>query len=184
MEILSGMLGVLIVYLLIVLALAIVMIAAEWKLFTKAGRRGWACLIPIYNIYTQADFSWSHKMAVVLAWLSGASVVLSAIGSVAAEMGNPTLILTLSILILLVAVPLYILELITNYKTLVCFDLDTIWCVLGAFFYGIAVLVVGFSKDIRYFPPDVIERKKKARKMAEKKVYEAYMTTDFDAFED
>ena len=30
---------------------AIIMIAAMWKIFTKAGQPGWACLIPIYNIY-------------------------------------------------------------------------------------------------------------------------------------
>lgn len=35
---------------LIILALIIFMIAAIWKVFTKAGEPGWACLIPIYNI--------------------------------------------------------------------------------------------------------------------------------------
>ncbi len=33
------------------LLVAILMIAALWKIFTKAGQPGWACLIPIYNIY-------------------------------------------------------------------------------------------------------------------------------------
>ena len=28
----------------------IIMIAAEWKIFTKAGKPGWAILIPIYNV--------------------------------------------------------------------------------------------------------------------------------------
>ena len=27
------------------------MIAAWWKIFTKAGQPGWACIIPIYNLY-------------------------------------------------------------------------------------------------------------------------------------
>lgn len=31
------------------LAIMVLMIASYWKLFTKAGRPGWACLIPIYN---------------------------------------------------------------------------------------------------------------------------------------
>lgn len=26
------------------------MIAAQWKIYTKAGKPGWACIIPIYNI--------------------------------------------------------------------------------------------------------------------------------------
>ena len=41
-----GMLGTL-----IWLALTILMIVSMWKLFTKAGQPGWACIIPIYNIY-------------------------------------------------------------------------------------------------------------------------------------
>jgi hypothetical protein len=33
------------------LLVAVLMIVALWKIFTKAGQPGWACLIPIYNIY-------------------------------------------------------------------------------------------------------------------------------------
>ncbi len=34
---------------LIMLVLMILLIASFWKIFTKAGEPGWACLIPIYN---------------------------------------------------------------------------------------------------------------------------------------
>jgi hypothetical protein len=37
--------------LLVGLPLAILLIAAQWKIYTKAGQPGWACIIPIYNIY-------------------------------------------------------------------------------------------------------------------------------------
>src|ERR687892_1700109 len=33
------------------LAFTILMIAACWKIFTKAGQPGWAAIIPIYNLY-------------------------------------------------------------------------------------------------------------------------------------
>jgi len=33
------------------LAFVLLMIAAQWKLFEKAGVAGWKCLIPIYNMY-------------------------------------------------------------------------------------------------------------------------------------
>lgn len=33
------------------LALALVLIASLWKIFTKAGQPGWAAIIPIYNYY-------------------------------------------------------------------------------------------------------------------------------------
>jgi hypothetical protein len=33
------------------LAIAVICIAAFWKVFTKAGQPGWAAIIPIYNVY-------------------------------------------------------------------------------------------------------------------------------------
>ena len=33
------------------LAFTILILAALWKIFTKAGQPGWACIIPIYNLY-------------------------------------------------------------------------------------------------------------------------------------
>jgi hypothetical protein len=35
----------------IYLAILIICIAGMWKAFEKAGQPGWACIIPIYNIY-------------------------------------------------------------------------------------------------------------------------------------
>lgn len=34
-----------------ILAVAVFVIAAMWKVFTKAGQPGWAAIIPIYNVY-------------------------------------------------------------------------------------------------------------------------------------
>jgi len=42
--ILGGSLG------LVYLALIVLMIIAWWKIFTKAGKPGWAAIVPIYNI--------------------------------------------------------------------------------------------------------------------------------------
>jgi hypothetical protein len=33
------------------LAIAVLMIAALWKIFDKAGEPGWAAIIPVYNLY-------------------------------------------------------------------------------------------------------------------------------------
>ena len=37
-------------YSLIILAFYVLIIAAQWKIFTKAGQEGWKALIPIYNV--------------------------------------------------------------------------------------------------------------------------------------
>lgn len=39
------------VFLIVELALLVLIIAALWRIFTKAGQPGWAALIPIYNAY-------------------------------------------------------------------------------------------------------------------------------------
>src|SRR5687768_2286834 len=35
----------------LIIAIALIEIIAQWKVFTKAGQPGWAAIIPIYNIY-------------------------------------------------------------------------------------------------------------------------------------
>ena len=40
-----------IAYLILVIALYVLLIIADWKIFTKAGKPGWASLIPFYNLY-------------------------------------------------------------------------------------------------------------------------------------
>lgn len=37
---------------LVAMIFGIVMIVANWKIFTKAGKKGWISLIPFYNMYT------------------------------------------------------------------------------------------------------------------------------------
>ena len=40
-----------ILFLVLWLAFIVFLIAAQWKIYEKAGQPGWACIIPIYNIY-------------------------------------------------------------------------------------------------------------------------------------
>lgn len=49
--------GFLIVYYLFALALSVVIIVAMWKMFVKAGKPGWACLVPFYNNYCLFDIA-------------------------------------------------------------------------------------------------------------------------------
>lgn len=46
----DGVLGLIGAYSFIVLALAVVSIIAQWKIFSKAGKPGWASLVPVYNM--------------------------------------------------------------------------------------------------------------------------------------
>lgn len=42
--------GIGVVAILIYLAIVVLMIASAWKIFVKAGKPGWAAIVPIYNI--------------------------------------------------------------------------------------------------------------------------------------
>ena len=51
----GGILGIL--CLVIELAIIVVIIAGMWKTFEKAGKPGWACIVPIYNLIVLAEIA-------------------------------------------------------------------------------------------------------------------------------
>ncbi len=40
-------------YMVMMLAIVVVAVVANWKIFTKAGKPGWAAIVPFYNLYVQ-----------------------------------------------------------------------------------------------------------------------------------
>lgn len=42
-------------YFIFILVLVVIMVASWWKLFVKAGKPGWAALVPIYNVWVFAE---------------------------------------------------------------------------------------------------------------------------------
>lgn len=46
------------IYLILILAFALISIIATWKIFTKADEPGWASIIPIYNLYVMFKIVW------------------------------------------------------------------------------------------------------------------------------
>lgn len=60
----------------------IVLVIADWKIFTKAGEAGWKSIIPIYNGYILYKISWKTSVF----WIT---VVLALIGGILNGIGNP-----------------------------------------------------------------------------------------------
>ena len=60
----------------------IVLVIANWKIFTKAGEAGWKSIIPIYNGYILYKISWKTSVF----WIT---VVLALIGGILNGIGNP-----------------------------------------------------------------------------------------------
>lgn len=42
-------------YMGVILILCVIMIVANWKIFTKAGKPGWASIVPFYNLYVMFE---------------------------------------------------------------------------------------------------------------------------------
>ncbi|MBE6850211.1 MAG: hypothetical protein E7504_00505 [Ruminococcus sp.] len=61
--------GSYVVFLIIGLVVSVLMIVAQWKLFTKAGEEGWKSLIPIYNGYVMFQIvygqGWKYFLTLV-----------------------------------------------------------------------------------------------------------------------
>jgi len=72
----EGALGAMCVIWLLVLGLSVLMLAAMWKVFTKAGRPGWACIVPIYNIIVLLDVVGKPVWWIVLYFIPIANIVV------------------------------------------------------------------------------------------------------------
>ena len=64
-------------FILCILAWAVLVIVAEWKIFTKAGKEGWKALIPIYNTYTLLQILNMEPMLCLLMLVPFANFMLS-----------------------------------------------------------------------------------------------------------
>lgn len=64
----GGALGALFggVFLIIWLAVVLLIVASLWKVFTKAGKPGWACLVPIYNLIVLLEIAGKPAWWIVL----------------------------------------------------------------------------------------------------------------------
>ncbi len=57
------------------LALALLMLVSFWKIFAKAGKPGWGCLIPIYNCYLLIKIAGKPGWWLILFFIPLANIV-------------------------------------------------------------------------------------------------------------
>ena len=68
--------GVSTVYVILSLAISVLTLVAMWKIFVKAGRAGWKCLIPFYNTYCLYDIAWGNGWLFLLMFVPCVNVVV------------------------------------------------------------------------------------------------------------
>ncbi len=81
--ILGAVMGFLIVFILIALALAVLNIIGTWKILQKANKPGWGSLIPIYNQYLLCQISGVNPWWILIAIFSPILTVIPIVGSLA-----------------------------------------------------------------------------------------------------
>lgn len=68
--------GVSAVYVILSLVISVLTLVAMWKLFVKAGKAGWKCLIPFYNTYCLYDIAWGNGWLFLLMFVPCVNVVV------------------------------------------------------------------------------------------------------------
>ena len=71
--------GVMIVW----LAVVVLLVAALWKIFTKAGQPGWASIVPIYNLIVALQIAGKPLWFIVLFFIPIANLVAAILVNVA-----------------------------------------------------------------------------------------------------
>ena len=61
------------------LIVAVIAIIALWRVFSKAGRPGWAAIIPIYNIYTLVKVSGNSGCFTLLYFIPIVNIIIAVI---------------------------------------------------------------------------------------------------------
>lgn len=56
----GGIVIFLMVFVVIAIAVGILMLVAQWKMYKKAGERGWAAIIPFYSNYVLVKLTWGN----------------------------------------------------------------------------------------------------------------------------
>lgn len=111
-------------------------VAACWRIFEKAGLRGWTSLIPVYNSYVRYQLAWRPKWFWVSFLLQAASIALDLWGGVG------TLWSTLAMGIWLVGAWIH---LSANYRLGRVFGRGVLFSLALAVFPPLFTLILGFG---------------------------------------
>lgn len=71
--------GVMTVYAVIALAVAVISIVAQWKIFVKAGKPGWGAIVPFYNMYCLFEMTFGTGWLFLLSFVPCVNVVITII---------------------------------------------------------------------------------------------------------
>ena len=131
--------GMLTSILAVVLIFYVLLIIAMWKIFTKAGEKGWKSIIPIYNVYIYfkiagvKNYFWILFCAIIIEY-----IVIAAAGQNSAVAGIVTIIYVILALVL---------DILHSVKLSKAFGHGGGYAVGLILLPNIFTLILGFGKD-------------------------------------
>ncbi len=144
-ELLTTILAGIAIYATICLIWYIIMVVANWKIFTKAGQPGWMSIIPILNTFIIFKISWNTMMFWIML---GAGVLGSVLSTIAGEDGG-----ILAILGIICTLAMLVIGLIDTHKLSKSFG-HGIGFTLGLIFLSpVFTLILGLGKS-QYIGPN------------------------------
>ena len=151
------------IIMLFVLAIAVIVIIAKWKLYEKAGEPGWTAIIPVYTIFQQVKITTGeYHLAIVWVILMGINTfgttfqsILNIIANTSdGKLGMLAVIgLPFSLIGTVAALAGAVLGGYINYMFAKSYGQSDVMCILAIFFTPIVYLIMAFSKDTQYIGP-------------------------------
>lgn len=147
-----------VVILLVSLAFGVLQIIAQWKLFEKAGEKGWTSIIPVYNYFQMIKIATGNNL---LGWvyiaICGIYMVVTAFSSFILEFSSSDeggiLYILMMLCMLGFMIPLYIIAGYVSYMFGKSYGKPIAWNVCMIFFSPIMMIIMGFDKNTIYIGP-------------------------------
>lgn len=134
--------GFLVFFIVIAIIYYLLLIIAWWKLFTKAGEKGWKAIIPFYNFYVQCKLTWKP----LFFWII---LALSVVAGILVNMTTPTgdAALFFGLACFAVAIALAVFTIMSEYRLAKAFGHGGGYTVGLVFLNFIFMLILGFGKS-------------------------------------
>lgn len=113
----------------------VLLVIANWRIFTKAGEAGWKSIIPIYNMYILYKISWKTTMFWIVIAAFVLCGILSPIGGAASAIGA------------IFSIAAMIIGIIQNYKLAKAFGHGVGFTIGLIIFSPIFFLILGFGSS-------------------------------------
>ena len=131
----AAILALLGTYSVVMLIWYVIIVIANWKIFTKAGEAGWKSIIPVYNIYILYKICWKTNMFWIMLACSILGTVFSALGGFWSVLGS------------IVMIASAVISIMQNIKLSKAFGHGGGYAVGLILLQPIFILILGFGKS-------------------------------------